>query len=84
MTADDRRWAAWLVAVVGSFAYLEGRAVRRRPKLEPGKRTGTLTDSVRWWTGRTQRKPRRFVFGALIGAFCFYLYTHLVHGWFDF
>lgn len=79
MTADDRRWAAWLVAVIGSFAYLEGRAVRRRPELTKGERTGTLTSSLQAWGGVNPKKPRRFVFAAVVGAFCVYLYGHLVH-----
>lgn len=85
MTADERRWAVWLVTFIGSFGILEGKAIKQRAaRAAEGKPSGTLTASIRKWGGVSEKRRRRHAFAAFMAGLCFYLYTHLVHGWFDF
>lgn len=79
------RWVLWGASSLIGFGVLEYFGVtgsdERRAK---GKRPGTLTATLRFWLGIDPPHWRRWILGPLFGGFCFYLFTHILFGWFMF
>lgn len=79
------QWGLWLGTTLASFGWFEYQAVKDRDEREAeGKRSETLTSTMRAWMGIDPPRWWRWICGPLFGAFCFYLFTHFLFGWFMF
>ncbi len=79
MKTWDGYWAAWMVLVAMSFAWLEGSALADH---QPDR---TLTRRLRAWLGLAPRRPWRHVTALLflvaVGGFAAWFAAHIVGGW---
>lgn len=71
---STKRWAAWLVATVATFAAMEAHAVTTR-------RQPTLSGALRSWMGHDPVKPHRVVASVGWLAFWSWLTCHLLLDW---
>ncbi|WP_143264183.1 hypothetical protein [Amycolatopsis kentuckyensis] len=82
MRRPDVAWAAWLTAVLASFAALEVPALIRGRR-DPGKGNGTLTFWLRGVLGTRDKRRRRWLLGPAFGVFCAWLAGHILGGWWN-
>lgn len=74
LTREEKQWLAWFLVTLGTFAYLEARAVKAR------NGRGTLTAATRRVLGLYPPKPWRLFGAAGFTAFFAWLTAHIITG----
>src|SRR5690606_41359788 len=72
LTREEKQWLAWFVVTLGTFVYLEARAVKAR------NGRGTLTAATRRVLGLYPPKPWRLFGAAGFIAFFAWLTAHMI------
>lgn len=73
MTKEEKKWAVWLFFFLGSFFYLETRALNSEDRV-------TLTAFTKKMLGVHPRKPWGAVGSLCFIGFCTWLATHMTTG----